>query len=40
MPIFEPGLEELVHKNYSVGRLNFTSHPEPAIRNNDLIFIV
>jgi len=39
MPIFEPGLEELVHKNYSVGRLNFTAYPEDAIRNNDLIFI-
>lgn len=39
IPIYEPGLEELVHKNYSLRRLNFTSYPEGAIRNNDLIFI-
>ena len=39
LPIYEPGLEDLVQKNLSQGRLIFTSSYEEAIPNSDLIFI-
>ena len=39
IPIFEPGLKELVHKNYSSGRLKFTTNLNLAIKNSDIIFI-
>ena len=38
-PIFEPGLKELVDKNYSSGRLKFTTNLNLAIKNSDIIFI-
>jgi len=39
IPIYEPGLEELVIKNHLSGRLIFTSNLELAIKNADIIFI-
>ena len=39
IPIYEPGLSELVKKNYKSGRLKFTSNLSDAIRNSNIIFI-
>ncbi len=39
MPIFEPGLEELVARNVAAGRLTFTSSYEEAVPGADFIFI-
>jgi UDPglucose 6-dehydrogenase len=39
MPIFEPGLAELVATNVKEGRLSFTLDAKEAIRNADAIFI-
>jgi UDPglucose 6-dehydrogenase len=39
MPIYEPGLEELVKRNTAVGRLVFTTIADGAIGSADVIFI-
>ena len=39
IPIFEPGLEELVTSNVAAGRLSFTSSTEEGVANSDIIFI-
>ena len=39
VPFFEPGLEELVNKNYSSGRLKFTTNLKIAVKNSDIVFI-
>ena len=39
VPFFEPGLEELVNKNYSSGRLKFTTNLKIAVENSDIVFI-
>jgi UDPglucose 6-dehydrogenase len=39
IPIFEPGLDELVKDNVEQGRLSFTTDPTHAIRDADAIFI-
>jgi len=39
IPIYEPGLEELVKKNYSKNRLSFTTKIDLAIRKSNIIFI-
>ncbi len=39
MPIYEPGLEEMVARNADEGRLNFTTDLESAVRKSDVVFI-
>lgn len=39
VPIYEPGLEELVKKNLDAGRLKFTTDLEYAIKNSEIIFL-
>jgi len=39
IPIYEPGLEELVRTNVAEGRLSFTSSTEEGVQNSDIIFI-
>jgi len=39
VPIFEPGLEEILKKNYKQNRLIFTTDLKKAVLNSDIIFI-
>ena len=39
IPIYEPGLEEVLKKNYKQKRLIFTSDLKKAVNNSDIIFI-
>ncbi len=39
IPIFEPGLEELVRRNRAEGRLKFTSQIATAVRASGIIFV-
>ena len=38
-PIYEPGLNEIIKKNFNAGRLIFTSNLKDAIKKSDIIFI-
>lgn len=38
MPIYEPGLDELVTKNYAAGRLHFTTSLKAVLNEQDIIF--
>ncbi len=39
VPIFEPGLSELINKNYLSNRLKFTTNLGLAVKSSDIIFI-
>ena len=39
IPIYEPGLEDMVKRNVSAGRLNFTTDIEAAVHFGDIQFI-
>ena len=39
LPIYEPGLQELVARNLAAGRLHFTSDTQAAVNHGQVIFI-
>jgi UDPglucose 6-dehydrogenase len=39
IPIYEPGLEDLVKSNMAEGRLSFTTSTEEGVSNSDIVFI-
>ena len=39
IPIYEPGLDEILRKNYNQKRLIFTTDLKKAVSNSDIIFI-
>ena len=39
VPIFEPGLDDIISKNHIAGRLKFTTNLSLAVKNSNVIFI-
>ncbi|MEJ5022677.1 UDP-glucose/GDP-mannose dehydrogenase family protein [Ochrobactrum vermis] len=39
VPIYEPGLDELVERNFAFGRLSFTTNLAEAVKGAELVFI-
>ena len=38
MPIYEPGLEEMVERNYKAGRLRFATNLTPVLNDVEIVF--
>ncbi|MEP3275119.1 MAG: UDP-glucose/GDP-mannose dehydrogenase family protein [Stappiaceae bacterium] len=39
VPIFEPGLDDLINRNHAAGRLTFTTDFEKAVEESDVVFV-
>ena len=39
LPIYEPGLEEIVRRNYEAGRLDFTTSYDEGLRGAEFVFV-
>lgn len=39
VPIYEPGLEEMIKRNYAQGNLHFTTNLKEGLENSDICFI-
>ena len=39
IPIYEPGLEEIVKENFKIGTLHFTTDIQEALKKSDIVFI-
>ena len=39
VPIYEPGLKELIDTNYKIGNLHFTTNLEEGLTNSEICFI-
>src|SRR5207245_10128073 len=39
MPIYEPGLEEMVRRNHGLERLNYSTDLPAAVRASEIVFI-
>src|SRR3981189_1529179 len=39
VPIYEPGLEEIIHRNVSAHRLRFTGSIQEGVENSQIVFI-
>src|SRR5437764_14149328 len=39
VPIYEPGVEQIIHRNVSAHRLRFTGSIEDGVQNSQLVFI-
>ena len=39
VPIYEPGLEDVIHRNVSARRLRFTGSIQDGVENSQIIFI-
>jgi len=39
MPIYEPGLEEMVERNVNAGRIDFTTSYSEGLKDSEFIFI-